>query len=318
MRNHNRLLGQVEGMDGIKTGFTRASGFNLVTSVRRGNRHIVAVVLGGRSAGARDARMRDLIGQYIVEASTRRVAPAIAEAGAPAETRAKVQVAAAGEPSAILATPRQSLTEPAGRADPAATAAIPPAAAFAGRTIQGPTAASGKALNLGSTDPIKPVLVKTIPVKAGAIQSASLDPVPSANLVGSNASRMRPGAASERDAAPAARRGTLGALPASSIRHDDAATARAAEPAPRRASSDGGWMIQVGAFPGEGEAKERLQEVRSKAKNLLGAADPFTEKVIKGEKALYRARFAGLEKEQAEAACKQLKRSEIACMALKN
>ena len=58
MRNHNKLLGRVEGVDGIKTGYTRASGFNLVSSVRRGNRHIVAVVLGGASGGARDARMR--------------------------------------------------------------------------------------------------------------------------------------------------------------------------------------------------------------------------------------------------------------------
>ena len=61
MRNHNHLLGKVEGVDGIKTGYTRDSGFNLVTSVKRGPRHIVAVVLGGRSAGSRDARMRDLI-----------------------------------------------------------------------------------------------------------------------------------------------------------------------------------------------------------------------------------------------------------------
>src|SRR5262249_51075779 len=49
--NHNRLLGSVDGVDGIKTGFTRASGFNLVTSVHRGNRYVVAVVLGGASAG---------------------------------------------------------------------------------------------------------------------------------------------------------------------------------------------------------------------------------------------------------------------------
>src|SRR6195256_3858768 len=41
--NHNRLLGRVEGVDGIKTGFIRASGFNLVTSMRRDNRHLVAV-----------------------------------------------------------------------------------------------------------------------------------------------------------------------------------------------------------------------------------------------------------------------------------
>src|SRR5207248_10092382 len=69
IRNHNHLLGRIQGVDGIKTGYTRASGFNLVSSVRRGGRHVVAVVLGGSSSGARDARMRDLIERHIVEAS---------------------------------------------------------------------------------------------------------------------------------------------------------------------------------------------------------------------------------------------------------
>ena len=62
--NHNRLLGRVEGVDGIKTGYIRASGFNLVTSVHRGNRYVVAVVMGGGSAGSRDARMRELISEH--------------------------------------------------------------------------------------------------------------------------------------------------------------------------------------------------------------------------------------------------------------
>ncbi len=48
--NHNHLLDRVEGMDGIKTGYTRASGFNLLTSVKRDGHYIVAVVLGGASA----------------------------------------------------------------------------------------------------------------------------------------------------------------------------------------------------------------------------------------------------------------------------
>jgi len=50
MRNHNHLLGSIEGVDGIKTGFTHASGFNLVTSVHRGGRYLVAVVMGGHSS----------------------------------------------------------------------------------------------------------------------------------------------------------------------------------------------------------------------------------------------------------------------------
>ena len=66
------------------------------------------------------------------------------------------------------------------------------------------------------------------------------------------------------------------------------------------------------------EAKQRLDAAQSKAKSVLARADAFTEPVTKGDKTFYRARFAGLEKSQAEATCKQLKRSDISCMTLKN
>ena len=65
IRNHNHLLGSVEGIDGIKTGYTRASGFNLVSSMRRGNRYLVGVVMGGRSGGSRDAIMRNLLAENL-------------------------------------------------------------------------------------------------------------------------------------------------------------------------------------------------------------------------------------------------------------
>ena len=80
MRNHNNLLGNVKGVDGIKTGYTEASGYNLTSSVRRDDRHVVAVVLGGTSNGARDARMRQLIEEHLVRAATVRSAPIVAEA----------------------------------------------------------------------------------------------------------------------------------------------------------------------------------------------------------------------------------------------
>jgi D-alanyl-D-alanine carboxypeptidase len=79
MNNHNSLLRTVDGVDGIKTGYTEASGYNLVASVRRNNRHLVCVVLGGTSNGTRDARMRQLIEEHIVQASTQRTAPMIVE-----------------------------------------------------------------------------------------------------------------------------------------------------------------------------------------------------------------------------------------------
>src|ERR1700716_2151533 len=89
IRNHNRLLGNVEGVDGIKTGYTRASGFNLVTSMRRGNRHLVGVVLGGRSGGSRDATMRNLLAENLEKAATKRTVAAITERG-PGEANADV------------------------------------------------------------------------------------------------------------------------------------------------------------------------------------------------------------------------------------
>jgi D-alanyl-D-alanine carboxypeptidase len=59
--NHNHLLGQVEGVDGIKTGYTRASGFNLATMAERNGRRVIVVVLGGESAAARDAQVAYLV-----------------------------------------------------------------------------------------------------------------------------------------------------------------------------------------------------------------------------------------------------------------
>ncbi|MGI9365026.1 MAG: serine hydrolase [Rhizobiaceae bacterium] len=68
-RNHNRLLGKVRGVDGIKTGYTRASGFNLVSSVSTNGRRIVAVVMGGRTGRSRNAHMEKLIRTYLPKAS---------------------------------------------------------------------------------------------------------------------------------------------------------------------------------------------------------------------------------------------------------
>jgi D-alanyl-D-alanine carboxypeptidase len=68
-RNHNRLLFGYKGTDGIKTGYTRASGFNLAASVHRGDRHLVAVVLGGKTGSQRDTAMRGLLDKHFAQAS---------------------------------------------------------------------------------------------------------------------------------------------------------------------------------------------------------------------------------------------------------
>ncbi|MEX1059825.1 MAG: D-alanyl-D-alanine carboxypeptidase [Methyloceanibacter sp.] len=74
-RNHNKLLFGYKGTDGIKTGYTRASGFNLTASVHRGNKHLVAVVLGGKTGSQRDAAMRSLLDKHFAAASDIKPSP---------------------------------------------------------------------------------------------------------------------------------------------------------------------------------------------------------------------------------------------------
>lgn len=70
-KNHNNLLGKVEGVDGIKTGYTRASGFNLASSVMRNGHRLIAVVMGGETALSRDNQVRFLIEQGFASLSAR-------------------------------------------------------------------------------------------------------------------------------------------------------------------------------------------------------------------------------------------------------
>lgn len=68
-RNHNTLLFRYPGLDGMKTGYIRASGFNLVASARRGKKHVVAVVFGGATAARRNAAMQTYLNSGFGKAS---------------------------------------------------------------------------------------------------------------------------------------------------------------------------------------------------------------------------------------------------------
>jgi D-alanyl-D-alanine carboxypeptidase len=302
IRNHNHLLGRIEGVDGIKTGYIHDSGFNIVTSVRRGKRHIIAVVFGGRTAKARDAHAISLIDNNINIASIRRTAPPVAEGTAMAETKLPAK------PPTPAHDPRD--------ADVNSAAAAP---------------------ELGSTAPIKPLPVKTVTVHPGHVRTAALSPLPSASRklmpapATATPAKLTTIATVKSDLPPVgAAPGILGVIHVHEVEGGKAAaphkpaqlaSTAAHVPLPEPAAAPagkprGGWMIQVGAFPEEKAAKERLTAAQTKAKAQLSEASPFTEKVA--NKDLYRARFAGLDKNQAETACKYLKRSEIPCMLLRN
>jgi len=373
IRNHNRLLGNVEGVDGIKTGYTRASGFNLVTSMRRGNRHLVGVVLGGRSGGSRDAIMRNLLAENLEKASTARTVTAITERNGSdasadvAESEPASRPQPAQPPGTIEVASAAPVAAPAVRASAsrsifaAATAAVPkpePAPMTSG-VIQ----AQAISAIPGSSEPMKPVKVKTVQVKAGQVKLASAGSPQPATPVTSAIPPARPevpetssavvakaetnkvvevakaepaklaAAKPEMPPQPANHgtgNGVLGVLPASSP--PPAQAMAYADPAPRPqpqaiqqngavkpAAAHTGWIIQVGALESESEARLRIEAARSQARGLLAKADPFTEPVVaKGDRKLFRARFAGLDRDQAEAVCRTLKRSDISCITVRN
>jgi D-alanyl-D-alanine carboxypeptidase len=306
MRNHNKLLGRVQGIDGIKTGYTRDSGFNLVSSVRRGPRHIVAVVLGGTSGAARDTRMRGLIEEEIASASTQRTVAKIAES---------TEVAAA-QPKPVIQLPQTPRFARADAMVPFAAHTVPQGdtnSAPDTRAIQAPPPVAATLTpqpKPGSAEPINPVKVKTITVKAGNVQTAMLvpmSPAPTAMVAPPHFAKSAPAAAAAAPAAAA----VYQVASAGSVPVTGSTVTRASHPR-------GPWIIQVGAFPKESEAQDRLREAKSVAGGLLAKADPFTERVLKAGQELYRARFAGFDEDGAQAACRYFKRNEIACMAVKN
>ena len=393
--NHNHLLGSVEGVDGIKTGYTRSSGFNLVTSMHRTNRFLIGVVLGGRSSGSRDATMRSLLTENLSRASTTHTVAAITERNKDAATEvanADPQQRAVPTPVAPAdATPvspdswQPAMRAPAGSKVTAAiaeaTAAVPPPQAksepapLSSGVIHAPQIAGIP----GSSEPMKPVKVKTVQVKAGATKLASAAPSQPAPPVSSAPQQNQPALPETSNAvvAKAAEivkpepvklepsraqllpqppghgtgNGLLGVLPASSFAAAPQSAAVAAPQTPSLAPPaqvvvaaaqptlppapvpppsiqqngavkpvlHSGWIVQVGALETEDEAQQRIQAAKTSAHGLLSRADPFTEPVIaKDNRKLFRARFAGLERDQAEAVCRTLRRFDIPCITARN
>jgi D-alanyl-D-alanine carboxypeptidase len=377
MRNHNQLLGSIEGVDGIKTGFTRASGFNLVTSVHRDGRYIVAVVMGGRSSLERDAHMRELISAHIRETALKQAVPASAKSNPPDEPRptlADAVVASQGDPidpieppsvkANIFPTARmQSASLPSMSLASIAANAPQPSAQVAARWLPPPPPAdapiSGPATTVmeKSTLPLsrggdptisnQPRMVKTITIHTTPAQSASLAPMP--ELVPIAVPTPQPSAQVATrwvpSAPPADQSGNvvasaepmpiaqtpLAKLESKKIEAVKLAGARVelakVEPvsAPVKAHiaasapyAHDGWLIQIGVFAQEDEAKQHLSMAQLKMRKELATAHPLTERVQKSDKVLYRARFTGFNKETADTVCQQLRRSDMDCIALKN
>ncbi len=283
--NHNRLLGRVDGVDGVKTGYTRASGFNLLTSLHRDGRSLVAVVMGGRTALARDALMEQLIAAHVSEASNKGHTAAMIAEARPAEPVAPLRLAAANVPSPPARPSASKLEEGDDGAGDDEDGAPGVAAAPAPAKIAPPAAAPL------APEPAPPERVaERTPRELGWVKGP--DPAPA-----------KPQAA-VKGAAPAAAPIARPKEETDVARNDEA-----------RAGDRSGWVIQIGASDDEAKVADLLIQARAKSGATLASAKSLTEKVTKGEDVFYRARFAGLDSASAESACRSLKKSGFSCFA---
>jgi D-alanyl-D-alanine carboxypeptidase len=303
--NHNHLLGRVDGVDGIKTGYTQASGFNLLTSVHRDGRSLIAVVMGGRSAGARDRIMQNLIADHIAEASTSRSATMIADAAPDERTAAHEEPPAseraAAAPQRVAERDAQSATGEGDNADgdDVAQQNGAPAAATTSLAYASPPSPGG-----ASADP-------------GRVERRGLAAAPKKRLSNrpANASASLPPPERPQGGKPdrQTNRQKTSARTTTVARAPSQAPDRGEDRGRGGSAAPGNWMIQIGASDDPAKANALLIRARERNRSTLAAAKPVTEPVRRGDGTLYRARFAMLDSASAESACRSLKHNGFSC-----
>jgi len=290
MANHNRLLGRVAGMDGIKTGYTRASGYNLVSSVRRGNRSIVAVVMGEPTGKARNARMHGIIAKYLPRASSGADQFLMAKSPAIPQARSENILTATKIP---VPQPRSGVVAVANMASEAASTDW--VASRERDRIVVAHEIGRREISQSSAVPIKPALVAAIEQKLRDMKIGKV-PVPA------------------RGAGAIRQTGVVDPVRTAAVAEMETA------PEPRQEEEIvRGWQVQIAAVPERNAARNILRAARDKLPKLLSGYSDYTEPVDKDGTTLYRARFAGFDsKAQARDACNQLKRQKVGCLALQN
>jgi len=284
-RNHNALLTRYRGTDGIKTGYTRASGFNLVSSVRRDGKHVVAVVIGGKTAKVRNARMRALLDRALAKASTKVTRKPAVFVRAPRPVAVKAPPPRATPPAQTAAVPSQAKQPPATSADAAPSIAL----AKVRRILIGPDLSRTSAPDAAKT--------REAPKPAFATAGAAPQSLPQF-AQGLPPSTLQAQAAALERSTPAPT--------------DPAPQARASQREAARTPT-GPFAIQIGAYNDSADAEQHMHAARRRANGLL---DPYHAVAVpfrKGSSQLYRARFRGFDAAEAASTCKQLRRLEIDC-----
>ena len=297
-RNTNGLLLGGNGYDGIKTGFTNASGYNLAASAVRGGKRVITIVLGGRSSITRNAHVAALMDTGF-EVETRRAAGERIEVaqtffeqrgfglGAPDGGAPVAYAALNGQPapseqgSAYVTATTPPVTAVANTRPPATT---PPG--YGPNVVPYQTAVAQTAPRPQAQPPV------TAPVQQAPVQRAAVAP-PRGNLTASLNSGVATSAAG-------------------SLNRPGAAAANPPRPtAP--ASAAGRWAVQVGAFRDATVARDWLTEVNRRFRAQFASA----ERTVVDAAGWHRSRFVGMTQASAESACEALSARNVTCMVVR-
>ena len=307
--NHNRVLGYMGAVDGIKTGYINAAGSNLLTAARKDNRHIVVVAFGFNSAASRDEKVRQLVSTYLNKG---RQGNYLQTAMVPVPGRqGNTQFALAAEPrKATFAMPEPM---PAFRFASlvANNGAQPqPQVAVAASSTVDVALPVPQPANLGVTPAVQAANVLAAPTQAAPAY-------PSQDVIGAWLSETynlgAPPAALGQTApsAPLLPPGEVGGAdqPVDLMHSGSVQTASAPAPV-------GGWIVQIGAGPSEDSARAMLSDAASKVGGL-GDFRSYVERFEKNGQTFYRARFIGFgDRNDATAMCNRLKDQNLACLAM--
>ena len=311
---HDNLIGRYEGADGIKTGYTGASGFNLVSSVTRGTTHLIAVVMGGRTAVRRDLEMVRLLDQTFAQISAN---PAmVASRNVPWQ-----QVAQSAPPPAIAGfslpqvTPGNQLAAltPVPQTvqsddEDAAENVRAPDEAFSLIHAEGAAKPAAPAPQAKPQPAVPPVAAKPVP----ALVAKAAPPAPA----------IRPSA--RPDSTLASQQAQLVKMAVNTVNaphpqirpsmHEDAGEGDAdISPTPTPGHN---WTIQIGAYADKAMADAQLKTYYGKAQDVLANANKIIAPITSAQgHVLYRARFGLFAEQEARDVCSRLTQRGQTCFA---
>jgi D-alanyl-D-alanine carboxypeptidase len=292
---HDNLIGRYDGADGIKTGYTGASGFNLVSSITRGTTHLIAVVMGGRTAVRRDLEMVRLLDQTFAQISANPML--VARASVPWQ-----QVAQSAPAPAIagFSLPRVSNQF-------AALSPIPYPGPYPGpytvpNTVQNEDEDAAESIRapdeniaLIHAEGSRPVVSTQAAVPA---VPPAADARPDGNLAAAQAKLVKTAVNAPR---PQMR----------SLLRDDAGEADMAVPVRGR-----NWTIQIGAYADKALALAQLKTYAGKAQDILATASQIVAPLQSNNgHVIYRARFGLFAEQEAREVCNRLTQRGQTCFA---